>query len=108
MFTAAEAIAELDRALTVSGQHVEVKKTVAGVPGVGIARPAFVRGYKPDELVGDVMQNDLRVVLSPTGLAELPEKGWKVVVRGRTRNVEMAEHISMGATVVRLEMQVRG
>lgn len=108
MFTAAEAIAELDRALSLSGQTVAVKKTTAGVPAQGDSQPAFVRGYKPDELVGDVRQNDLRIILSPTGLAELPEKGWKVLARGKTRNVEAAEHISMGDTVVRIELQVRG
>lgn len=108
MFTSADAIVELDKAIAAAGQTVKLMKTAAGVPDAGGDRPAFVRGYKPDELIGDVRQNDLRVILSPTGLAELPEKGWKVLARGKTRNVEAAEHISMGETVVRIELQVRG
>jgi len=108
MFTAAQAIAKLDLALAKAGEDVSVHSVTAGVPDAGVTVRAAVRGFEPDELTGDIRQNDRKVILSPTGLTVEPIKGRKIKIAGKTYNIEHAEPFRMGATVVRYECQVRG
>lgn len=110
MFTPAEAIKELDAALAAAGQDVFLHAVAAGVPvEPGLKVRAFVRGFKPEQLVSDIRQTDRKVILSPTGLGEVPIKGSKVNVGGKVFNVEgHPEQIQMADVLVRVEMQVRG
>lgn len=113
--TPAQAIAALDAALAVAGEDVTLQRLASGVTVANTAScRAMVRGYKPEELVGAIVQGDTQVILSPTDLtagnwpANMIVNGDKVVIQGRRRNVEAAAPILMTGTLVRIELQVRG
>jgi hypothetical protein len=110
MFTAAHAIAELDSALSKAGGSVTLRR---GVPSTTLTVPASVHGYKPDELVGTIIQGDRQVVLSPTGLSGVfastpPRRGDKVDIGPDTVTIEDAEILRIGSTIVRINLHVRG
>lgn len=113
------AIAALDRAIAANSQTVTLRRYV----GLGPSRvpydatvQAHVRGYAPAELVGGIMQGDVRVIVSPTpiiaqgwpGPQDWPRMGDKVVIGGREHNVEAAPPLLMAGEVVRIEIQARG
>lgn len=109
MFTAAHAIAKLDEALAKAGETIGWQITTAGVPATATSHLAFVRGYKPDELVGGIEQGDARVILSPTGLTGRPKRGDKIVTGGtRTMNIQAVDEVRLTDTLVRIDLQVRG
>lgn len=107
------AIASLDRQIARHGQPITLRRVVANAPAIEATLYGFVRGYRPDELVGGIQQGDTEVVLSPS---RLKAAGWmsdpkrldKVIVAGRIRNVENAVPIYIRGTVVRYNLQVRG
>lgn len=108
------AIAMLDRQIRAHGQPVTLRRMVTNGDPVDLQVGAFVRGYKPEELVGGIAQGDTMVTLSPTSLAgsaleaSPPRRNDKVLVDGRLRNVEMADPVRLAGTLVRLNLQVRG
>lgn len=113
--TPAEAIADLDAALVRRGENATLQRLTSGVTVANSAAcRAMVRNYKPDELVGAIVQGDTMAVISPTDLtaASWPSNtvrtGDKIVVQGRRRNIEAAEPIYMAGTLVRVNLQVRG
>lgn len=104
--TPTAAIAMLDRQLAVEGQTVTLDRD-----GVTVQLPAFVRGYRPEELIGDIRQGDIAVVVSPTGLGtfSLPvRRNDKLTIAGAVKNVEAAEHLRMQDQLVRINLTVRG
>ena len=107
--TPAQAIGMLDRQIAKHGQTVIVRR--AGNTPVEVTVKAFVRNFKPAELVGDIRQGDASVILSPTGMDSFPfpvQRGDKVVIVGATRNVEWAEHVMLADQLVRINLVVRG
>lgn len=62
--TPADAIAALDRQIAAHGQPIAFRRG-AEAP---ISVLGFVRGYKPEQLVGMLTQQDRQVVVSPTFL----------------------------------------
>ena len=109
----AACIAALDRALAANGEDIVLRRmTHVGTISTPSDRPgirAHVRGYRPDELVGNIAQGDRRVILSPTGLGgDLPKRGDFVLIAGRSCKIEAAPEIRVGGVVVRIELQVRG
>jgi hypothetical protein len=105
--TPVQAIAQLDRQLAKHGQTVVL--TRSGSDPITMA--AFVRGYKPEDLVGDIQQGDLSVILSPTNIGAFPvpvREGDKVSVAGAVKNVQSAEHVRMLDQLVRINLTVRG
>lgn len=129
--TPAEVISNLDAALDRRGEDILLQRLTLGPASTpipfGVSCRAFVRGYKPDELVGSITQQDNRVILSPTEISAIgwpgpavtppgpgvldrrvPHKGDRAVINGQVRNVEAATGIYMAGTLVRIEMQVRG
>lgn len=114
MSEASEAIADLDDALRLSGEDVTLRRIVANADD--LVRPgvrAFVRGYRPEELVGGIEQGDSQVVLSPTGMpaefvAAPLRKNDRIVTAGRTRNVEHVDPVRIGGVTVRINALVRG
>lgn len=104
--TPLQAIAMLDRQLARHGQTVTLAR---GASSVTI--PGFVRGFRPEELVGDIQQGDLSAVLSPTNLGDFPvpvQHNDKLTVAGAVKNVESAEHVCMLDQLVRINLVVRG
>lgn len=123
--TPAECIADLDGQLAAHGETIDLRRLTTGPNGVQIplvvSCRAFVRGYKPTELVGGITQNDSKVILSPTEIiaagwtsgrpanedGRLPMKGNRVMIAGKARNVEAAGPFYVAGELVRIELQVR-
>jgi len=107
--TPAQAIKMLDDQLRRHGEPVMLHTVVAGVPDAGTAARAFVRGYKPDELAGDLIkQGDRRVTVSPTTVPAPPALNSKISVAGKMLNVQAVEPRRLNGVLVRIELQVRG
>lgn len=114
-----QAIFALDRSLAAHGQDAILRRW----SGSGSARtPTDVAvrvralDYKPEELVGGIMQGDTRVILSPTqivaagwpGPQDWPRIGDRLVIDGRERNVQAAPPFRIDGVVVRIDVTVRG
>ena len=107
--TPAHAIAKLARQLARHGQNVDLRKMAGGViksETKGVR--AFVRGFKPDELVGAIQQGDRNIVLLPDAPALPLGKGDKIVIAGTVTNIESAEIVRMADMPVRVNVRVRG
>ena len=99
----------LDKQLTAHGTDVILRKgnTTAGQVTVR----AFVRGFKPEQLVGGLTQAAKRVTISPTGLDAngLPQRGQFVVIDGTPRSIDgEPEFIHFGGELVRINLTVTG
>lgn len=105
MFTPAKAIAELDRALGLTGEDVVA---VRGNAEQGMR--AFVRGFRADELVGLLQQGDREVTVSPTsfGAFGAPRAQDKFVIGTDLVTAQSAEFVRMAGVVVRANLVVRG
>lgn len=123
-------ITDLDDALQESGENVILRRIVGVTDTVNIdvtvrANVRLVRG--PDELVGGIGQDDLRIIISPTQIAaaqwpgggvdppapfnpdrSLPRRGDRVIVKGRMYRVEHANPMAVLGQVVRIEMITKG
>ncbi len=110
--TPQQAIAKLDRAVAKFGQTVTLRRGKDTAPLAIATVKAHVRGFKPDELIGGIDQNDSKVILSPSGLTNWPGgapiKGDWVTIDGRVRSIVAAEPIKMNDVLVRIELQVKG
>jgi hypothetical protein len=98
--TPSQAISMLDRQLAAHGQAVKV----GAVPMSG-----FVRGYRPQELIGEIKQSDRLVIVSPTsfGIDAPPSTGF-IVVDGQPRRIQATGMIKLNDVLVRIEYQVTG
>ena len=121
------AIADLDAALAVDGECIEVwcETGTQKIPFKVRCR-VFVRGYVAQELIGGIVQSDSKVILSPTEIIRagwpgpnssatptnqdrrVPRKGDAVVIAGRKRAVEAAGGIYLAGELVRIEMRILG
>jgi hypothetical protein len=52
---------------------------------------AFVRGYQPDELVGDIQQGDRELRVAPTDLSWTPDQPDRVQIGDATAVVQTTE-----------------
>ncbi len=111
MTLASDEIAKLDRQLAKKGEDVVLRR----YSGMGLARVATnttvratVREYRPTEFIGGVIQGDVKVVMTPTGLTALPQVGEFVVFGGREHRIEAAPVVRMDGVVVRMDIQARG
>jgi hypothetical protein len=107
------AIADLDEEIADNGQTVTLRRGTAAAPVATATVKAHVRGFKPDELIGGIDQNDSKVILSPSGLAGWPGgapiKGdWITIGTGSPRSIVAAEPVKMNDVLVRIELQVKG
>jgi hypothetical protein len=101
----AEAIAMLDRQLSEHGQAIAFKRGAAEQVAVG-----FVRGYKADQLVGLITQQDREVIVSPSSLSAFqPKENDDFIISAGSRlgKVMAAEPIHIGTTLVRWNLRVR-
>lgn len=107
--TPAEAIAMLDRQLADHGEDIGLRHMSGGTVSLTETPRAFVRGYKPDEVVGAIAQGDGKITISPTGLASPPRFNDKTVIGGsKVRNIQAVEEIRLSGVIVRYNLQVRG
>lgn len=105
----AGSIKRLDAALGRQGSTIIVQRAGSPTP-TEIAVTGIARGYKPEELVGDVRQGDVSVILSPSGLSSLLplKRSDKLFIAGAQYNIEAVEHVRRLDQVVRINLQVRG
>lgn len=107
--TPTEAITMLDRQLADHGEDIALRHMTGGAISSTDTPRAFVRGYKAEEVVGNIQQGDGKVTISPTGLEAAPRFNDKVVIGGtKVRNVQSVEEIRLAGVVVRYNLQVRG
>lgn len=104
-----QAISALDAQIAAHGQTVTLR-TKHDASGQSLGCKAFVRGFKPAELVGGLQQGDTLVVLSPNDVV-----GWAdgikttnfIEIAGAVRSVKSVETVRMNDAVVRINVQVR-
>lgn len=100
--TPAAAIAALDRQITAHGQPIAFKRGTTGQQARG-----FVRGLKPEQLVGLLTQASRMVTVSPSTLGVFtPKKDDEFATNGALGKVVAAEPIHMGTTIVRWNITV--
>jgi hypothetical protein len=106
--TPAEAIAMLDDQIARNGQTLKFKRG----NGQPVSMRGFVRGFKPDELVGTLKQGDRIIVLSPStiGTFGVPQTLDKVAfLAGSSATVQSPpEQVHMDDVLVRINVVVRG
>lgn len=103
--TPTEAISMLDRQLAEHGQAIAFRRGTTERSSVG-----FVRGYKPEQLVGLITQQDREVVVSPSSLGTFrprEDDDFAIIAGGRLGKVLSAEPIHIGSTLVRWNIRVR-
>lgn len=119
-------VASLDAALAAAGETIALRRVYGTAPNTinvdlpGV--PAAVRSYQPVELVGGISATDIRIIISPTRIAEaqwpggelpsatvadpsLPHKNDKAIVAGRLRNIEVVDPIYVRGELARIEMR---
>ncbi len=107
--TPAQTIASLDSQLAEHGEDIALRHMTGGTIASTETVRAFVRGYKPDEVIGSIQQGDGKISLSPTGLAAPPKFNDKAVVGGtKPRNIQSVEEVRLAGVIVRYNLQVRG
>ena len=103
--TPAQAIAMLDRQLSAHGQAIAFGRGPAEQSAVG-----FVRGYKAEQLVGLITQQDREVIVSPSSLGSFQPRendDFAVTAGPKVGKVMAAEAIHVGTTLVRWNLRVR-
>lgn len=113
MSEAAEFIADLDEELRDRGQTVTLRRTVTNGAPLEISVPAIISGYELEELVGDIVQTDQRMILSPTGqtgpFASAPIRRDDVALfEGRKHTVASVDPVYIGGSVIRYNCRVSG
>jgi hypothetical protein len=122
-----QTLAALNRALRRRGEDIVLRRTFGTTPSTTFDVPvrAFVRGYKPEELVGGITITDALVITSPLYFekaqwpgGELPSSpgvnprwpriGDRCVIAGRNRRVENVAPVVDGDETVRIELRVTG
>lgn len=133
MTEAETAIADLDRELAATGEPIRLERLTLGPGGLqipfGVDCPAYVRGYQPAELSSAIIQQDVKLVVSPTPIARagwpgprvtragaspsqddprIPRKGDRAITSRGTLTVQAAAGIFVGSELVRIDIQARG
>lgn len=124
-------ISDLDEALVENGQDVTLRRvfgTGASAETVDVTVRANVRHLnQPEELIGGLTQDDLKLIMSTTQIfaadwpgqgsegtgvhhidRRIPRKNDKLIVNGRIYRVEYVNQIKIGDQVVRLEVVTKG
>jgi hypothetical protein len=111
----AEAIAALDHANQIAGEDVVLRRYLGPLRtnASDVTCRATVREFTANELVDTIAQGDRLAILSPTEATAAtwplpPRKGDKLVIGGRELNIEHPDNITMGGTLVRMNLRVRG
>ena len=125
--TPQHATAMLLRQISKHGEKVDlIRLTGTQLTPLTVTCRAFVRAYRPEELVGGIIQGDSRVILSPQEIEangwpgpnssatptgqdrRVPRKGDRIVIAGKVRNIESGTPVYLAGQLVRIEVQARG
>ncbi|MGC2853952.1 hypothetical protein ACM64Y_00620 [Novispirillum sp. DQ9] len=95
--------------IAAKGEGCTLKRT--GQPDLSVR--AFVRGYKPEELVGGLIQGDREARISDAEIAAAawpgpPRKGDLLVIGGKTAAVQGCDTRKVGGVAYMHVMTVRG
>jgi hypothetical protein len=121
-------IADLNATLAQDGMTIELRSTTPGTSNYfSIQARAFVRRFRPEELVGGITQSHREIIISPTEIIaqewpgpvnsgstsgrdlRVPKKGDKAVIEGRIYNIEDAAGIYLGDDgLCRIEIRALG
>lgn len=123
-------IDNLDAALARRGEDIILRRVVGttNIINLDVKVRANVRVPRgPEELVNGIGQDDLMIVISPTQIRaaqwpgggidgtapfnpdrSLPRRGDRVIVKGRSYQVELANPIAVNNEVVRIELTTKG
>ncbi len=86
--------------------------TLRRLPSTDIAVRARVTGYKPDEIGGDIMQGDRKVIVFADDVTFDPplRRGDKVVVRGALLNIAVVDDNTrrIAGELIAYELAARG
>lgn len=120
MLTAVQRRERLDRALADKGEDGVLRRRMGtGNTFVEVPCRVLIRGYKPEQLIGGLTQQDAQAVISPSpilastfpgaaGGTRWPKVNDLLLVQGRLRNVQATATVFIGPEPVRIEMTVRG
>ena len=123
-------VASLDEALAYAGEDIILRRIVGtgnATVVVDVTVRASVRAFRPDELVGTIVQSDSQVIISPTQIIaaqwpggqpvsgaihqadpRVPKIGDKAIIQGRIRNITFVKPILVAGELVRIELTVAG
>lgn len=108
-------IASLDAAIagygqTVTLQHTTVDATGAVTVADEVTCAAAVRNFGPQDLEPGEGVQDIRVIVSPTGLGVfgLPSRDDRILIDGNPANIVQIAPLSYGGAVVRVNLLCRG
>ena len=99
----------LDDQLAEHGQTVTLRKGNTAVGQVEVK--GFVRGFKPDEIVGIIQAGDTKITISPKGIETFgipPVAGYVLVGDRAPQRIVSATPFYIGGELVRVDLQVKG
>ena len=112
--------AALASQLAEHGEDVVLKRRIGtGATFDQVTVRAFIRGFRPDELVGGITQQDSRIIM---GQEEILAAGWPmtaggfawprngdfILIGGQQRAITAGTAIRLGGEIVRLEATAKG
>jgi len=110
-----ELIADLDDALTATGQDIILRRVTGteSQTNTDVTCRAMVREFAARELVNGLQYGDRQVIISPT---QINAASWPLpvlrndfaVIDEQVWNIEAANHQKIAGTLVRIELVVRG
>jgi|ERR1044072_7622166 hypothetical protein len=121
--SAQQEISDLDASLATDGEIIKLQRGRTDGPGyIEIDLPAFVRPTGSSTLIDGVLQQDIKVIISPTvinaqnwpgpeegtGDPRIPRKGDRAITSQGTSVVQVGRGIKVENTVVRIEFTARG
>ena len=95
------------------GETVVLRRPTGGGTAIDVTCAARVDQFQPHEITGGVPQGDRNVILSNREIEAAnwpgpPRRGDQVIIGGRTTTVQGVDTVSVGASIVRHNVQVRG
>ena len=102
-------ITALDRQLATKGEPVTYHHEDFYGGDVTVETRAFVRGYRPEEIVSGITFDNALAIVTPTDLVAAgiePQKGAALLIAGKRRAIQALGVFRVNDTVIRYEMQV--
>lgn len=95
------------------GQPLTLHRIATGTAPVSVSLTGVVRGYQRQELAGNLIQGDRRVIITNHEIAAAewpgpPRKGDQVEIDGAPTTVQSCNTQYLGATIARHDLVVLG
>lgn len=108
---------EIEAEVTTYGQQVILRRldalTGTSLTQTDVTLFAVVRGYQPQQLVGNIAEGDRRVIIGNKAILAAewpgpPRRNDRVVIDGKETNIIACDTANVGGEIVRHDIQVRG